>query len=1285
MGNFFYGLYRFFERRRIVLWALFIAITAGSAFLASRLRTEEQISGKTVGGTAAGRIQQMAGNIRLTDNLIIRIFPSDTSAIHEPDRMISFATELTDSLHSLFDSAYIGSISPDPADTGFLYLANLVSGNLPVYLEAADYSRIDSLTQPEVIRENMKNNYRLLTTPAGMVMRDRILSDPLGLSGITMGRLKSLQAGEQYTIIGGQIFTADGKNLLLFLASANPASETARNGQLLAGIDSQIAKLKSKYPGIDAEYWGGIAMGVGNATQLKKDITVTLSLAVFFIFLLLAWYFRNLWIPLIGFLPAVFGGVVALALFFIIKGTVSAIALGIGAVILGLIVDYALYLINRYRKTGSVETVIREMSQTIILCALTSIGAFLCLLFLDSSVLFDLGLFAAFSLAGAAVFALVFLPHLLSSKISKFRTYEILNWVDRICKIKLERNWWVTGSLLVLGVLSLCFIGRVNFEEDMNALNFVTPELKSAGDKLERISEVSLKNIYVVATGKDLDQALAAAGTALPPISQLAGNGTVKQYSGVQGLLLTDEIQRERIVRWKHYWTAEKQRAVKALITSEARSLGMKPSAFEPWFRMMDDPGNGLSENEKQALTRGILRNWVTSHDEDIYVTTILRVPAENRAAVYNSLQDNGNVTVFDRQQLTEQFVEGVKEDFERLVTLTMIFVTLLLIFSFGRIETGLITALPMFFSWLLTLGFMGITGIRFNIFNIIISSFIFGLGVDYSILMMRGLLHNFKYGQDETQNYKVSVFLSSATTLIGVAALFFARHPALHSIALVAVFGVAAVVLVTWTFEPLLVKLFLLDRKAKGESPVFARAFMHAIFIAWIPITSIAVIMVIWATLISPVLPLKKKSKQALFHKLFSALSRFYIATNFPRYHRVENTGKEDFRKPAIIIVNHQSLIETPAMLRLHPNILIMANTWVFRNWVFGPVARVAGFIPIDEGIEDAIDVIKQRIDSGYSVLIFPEGSRSIDGHIRRFHRGAFYVAEKLQLDIVPVLIFGSGDFLKKGIFWGRPNRLFMKIMPRIRPEDPGFGTTYQDHARGIRQYYIREYAAFKQQHGTTSYYRRSVIHNYLYKGPVLEWYVRIKLSLEDNFRHYHEHLPLKGSILDLGCGYGYMTFMLAFTSEDRMITGVDHDPEKILVADNCHSKNHRTGFVCADVMSFPVTPRDGIILGDLLHYLPEEHQVQLLHRCMENLKPGGVLLIREGIRGEGAKHNTTKFTEFFSTRMGFNKTPDPGKKLHFLSESLIRRIAEQHQLPVTVLASKKRSSNVLLKLVRR
>ncbi len=105
-------------------------------------------------------------------------------------------------------------------------------------------------------------------------------------------------------------------------------------------------------------------------------------------------------------------------------------------------------------------------------------------------------------------------------------------------------------------------------------------------------------------------------------------------------------------------------------------------------------------------------------------------------------------------------------------------------------LKPDLIAAVPMFLSWLWTLGFMGIFDIKFNIINIIVSTFVFGLGVDYSILMMRGLLLEYRFGRREMTSYRTSIFLSGFTTIVGVGVLILARHPSLHSIALISVVG---------------------------------------------------------------------------------------------------------------------------------------------------------------------------------------------------------------------------------------------------------------------------------------------------------------------------------------------------------------------------------------------------------------------------------------------------------------------------------------------------------------
>jgi len=308
------------------------------------------------------------------------------------------------------------------------------------------------------------------------------------------------------------------------------------------------------------------------------------------------------------------------------------------------------------------------------------------------------------------------------------------------------------------------------------------------------------------------------------------------------------------------------------------------------------------------------------------------------------------------------------------------------------------------------------------------------------------------------------------------------------------------------------------------------------------------------------------RKSRERWFHSLFNRFTKAYIAFTFGADRKLINESGEDFSRPAIIISNHQSLIETPAFLQLHPKIIILTRTWVYRSPVFGPIARLAGYPNVDDGIEEVAKQLKSRVAEGYSVLIFPEGHRSADHRIQRFHRGAFYLAEQLGLDILPVVVFGTGEFLGKGVFWGRPNGFRMKVLPRVAPDNPTFDVSYQERTRLFRRYYIREYAAFRAEEGDANYYRRLLSLNYVLKGPVLEWYMRVKLKLEGNYELFNRLLPRRGNILDLGCGYGFITYMMMFSGEERFLTGVDYDAEKIALAGASFSACVRIRFETAD-----------------------------------------------------------------------------------------------------------------------
>ena len=1277
MSSFLIEMYRFFEKNRII-FLIFLTITSALLlFLASRIIMEEDISGTMKGTGDQQQSEFVIRNFKFNDKLILNISHSDSSVQARPDSLIAFATLLVDTLNHQLDSTYIQSITFQSSDSAMISMMNMLNDHIPLFLDSKDYQKIDSLIQPASIRLAMESNYRILLSPASMVMKTKIMKDPLGISNLVINKLKSLQIGENYRLYNGCIFSDDMKHLFVFISSANPVNETSKNTVLVETLDHAIESISLKIsPTITAEYFGGVAMAVSNATQLKKDIILTLSIALALILILIGWYFRSLRIALLSLSPALFGGAFALAVLYLVKGTISAIALGIGSVLLGLIVDYALYLITNIRKKGSIELALNEMSLTIFMCCLTSAGAFLCLIFLNSSVLHDLGWFAALSLIGAATFTLVILPHFLHSNTISSPAIKRLTWVDRIAGPASENKTWLILMLLLITVFSLFFFKKAGFEKEMSSLNYVTPKLSKAETNLDRISSIKLKNIYLVSTGQSLDKALQNQEKLLSGLNPIVQTGIISKVSSAAPLLISDSLQQLRIQKWNSFWNAEKISLLNQSLTESGKACGFREDAFHPFIETLSKEYKPIRYNSDFLAKSPMIADWINVKPGMAMVTSILAVQPQNKAKVYESLTPYHHHVAFDRQSLTDRFIENVRLDFDLLVKLSMLFVTLLLVFSFGRIELGLNTALPMFISWMITLGFMGITGIKFNIFNIIISSFIFGLGVDYSILMMRGMQQSYKYGTKDISAYKVSILLSSATTLLGVGALFFARHPALHSIALISIVGIISVVVITFALIPFLNHWMIQKRLENHQFPVTAKIFIKT-FITWGNIVLVAVLMVIIGGFINLLLPIKRKKKEYLFHLIFSYLCKAYIFVTFPITRKIINPNREDFSKPAIIISNHQSLIETPAFLRLHPKIIILTTSWVYKSPLFGPIARLASFYNVDNGIDSILDQLKEKVNDGYSILIFPEAHRSRDQKINRFHRGAFYLAEKLQIDILPMLVFGSGDFLAKGEFWGKPNVLYMRILKRIEWTDTSLGLNYSERTRAFRQFYIREYKRFKAEEGTATYYRRNLRLNYLFKGPVLEWYLRVKLSLENNYEFYCQTLPRQGRITDLGCGYGFITCMLALTSEDRIITGVDYDKEKIEVARNGFLKNDQISFHCADISTFPLTPQDGFLLSDVLHYLLPEKQETLLRNCLENLKPGGIILIRDANAELRKRQKRSALTEFFSTRIGFNKTEDKSMRLHFTSASKIGTVAAEYRATMEILDVKKVTSN--------
>ena len=121
------------------------------------------------------------------------------------------------------------------------------------------------------------------------------------------------------------------------------------------------------------------------------------------------------------------------------------------------------------------------------------------------------------------------------------------------------------------------------------------------------------------------------------------------------------------------------------------------------------------------------------------------------------------------------------------------------------------------------------------------------------------------------------------------------------------------------------------------------------------------------------------------------------------------------DFNKPRIIICNHQSHLDLMCQLVFTPKIIFLTKAWVWNNPFYGSLIRNAEYLPVKEGIESIMPHLRSLIDRGYSIAVYPEGTRSKDCKIGRFHQGAFYIAKEFGLEILPMYLYGSGKILPK------------------------------------------------------------------------------------------------------------------------------------------------------------------------------------------------------------------------------------------------------------------------------
>ena len=800
MTNFFIHIYHNFRNHRLICWLSMIVLFAFFGYFASKIHLEEDInklmpSSKNEDGTT----KLAFADLKIKDKTFLLFEGNDV------EKLTQVCDAFADSVRQ--DSALVEDLfyrlDDDLLPNGIDYL----SDHLPAYIDTTVYTHLDSLLTREHFAQQMQQNHDDLLSEVGEMFPELIEMDPLGMRNVLAEQMAPLLSAGSYKTIDNHFFVPDSTVCIAFLTPRFSSTNTGQGSALFEQLNTLISQFAKTYPDVQITYHGTPASGYYNSTTIKHDLTTTIAGALILVLVFLFVCFRR-WdtIPLL-LLPVIFGTLFGLSMMYWLKGEFSLLALGIGGVVLGVALSYVLHILTHHQYVNNGEQLLRDQVKPVLLGCITTIGSFAGLIFINTALLQDFGLFAAFAILGTTLFSLVYLPQMLSSKTNPF-SFKLIDKINRYPFDQKKPLLAVVGLVIVVGV-GAYLLGGIRFDADMHNLGYQHPMTEHSEELLRSKTYTGDKTKYFASKGHTMEVAINHFAILDHKLDSLQQLGLVKSYTHTSQIFVPLHVQQERIDAWKNYWTPDRLGKVRTLIAQTAPQTDLNPEAFGTFFEAATRDYKPDSLYAAGLIPAGYQSTLMEqSYGGDFLCFTSVRCQNDSVRSsesdyirICDAIASNPDLLVLDTYYYTTDTLLQMNGDFNVLQWISMLFVFVVLLLSFHfNVKHTLLGFMPILFSWLIVLGAMVLFDVRFNLISIIISTFIFGIGVDYSIFVMNGLIAPETY---KLHYHKTAILLSAVILVTTVSSMLLAAHPAIRSVGFSTLVGLLSAVILAYILQP--------------------------------------------------------------------------------------------------------------------------------------------------------------------------------------------------------------------------------------------------------------------------------------------------------------------------------------------------------------------------------------------------------------------------------------------------------------------------------------------------
>ncbi|WP_372366905.1 1-acyl-sn-glycerol-3-phosphate acyltransferase [Candidatus Uabimicrobium sp. HlEnr_7] len=1103
---------------------------------------------------------------------------------------------------------------------------------LPNLLTFEDLQKIDLST--ESISSRMEEIFEQLVEigPAAPEFR----SDPLQISHLFWQKLQLTNLNSK--IMRGCVVSKDEKALLLNVPSQKQHLSTTQAQKIWEYIYKLQQQVASKFAKTSLIVIGGKRVMLDNTSAIWRDAQLTSSLATISLAVLMLLVLKSFLLFPLLFVPVIFGVFVGIGISGLFAPQLSLITLGLGAVLIGVSVDYVIHYLIHFENSqeNSRFKILKPMS----FAAFSTCGALSFLFFSDFPVHQETAWFVATGIFSSFLFVAIAFPSI-CRKIPKSKRAKPI--IDLPTILRRRGNIFTSilfvMSSLVLTLVSIYYLFDLQFSADMEQFNYTKPLTKENEDTFFSIWGNQKGKVAIAISAETLEDALQ---------ENEDFHSQIKQKQGITVLTKTFHLlpsltrMRKNHEDWKRYWSPERQQKVVKIFAEVCEEYGFSQNAFAPFLNSLHSPRS--PERIIQLLNNRVfaqfLANGVQQYQDKWYIQNIVQV--STGSSLQDLQQNTRKILIIDRRQILSEVSDILVKWARTAIIVVGIYISLLFFIYFVHIELVIIGLLPLALSLLWIFGMMAYLAIPLNLFSVLLIVFVLGLGVDYSTFLVTSYVEEIGTKNDILPTTRSAILLSAITTLIAFGVLIIAEHPALSSLGMCVLLAMTAVLFNTAFLTPIVLRYFIPPQRKSHSLRLITAINSLFCFILYFGGILLLTLFVFPSLVI--VQKLLRVDTRRFCLLLIERINRYIMYLSLGS--KIEFLNFPKNMRGHIIIVNHTNTVDIPLFNGM-PFTKVTMVKWFWKYPLINFMLKQAGFLRAPSPHEkfhehewenECRDLLKE----GYNILFFPEGTRAKSFKMGRFRMGAFRLATATKAPVLPVCFYGTRWTMDRGIrFVVRDCNLFASALSPITEQSPHYEEGARPLARYTKKLLLEEYERLAIEEFPSKVQINLVKDSYRYINHVIDMYLYFKIKFDKTYISTLKYIPREGNILDVGCGVGFLSQLMLYSAEKRKIWGMDYSAKKIDIAQrSCisYTKDY-LHFIHGDIhcdLSTHFTENffDAVLCCDVLHYCNPQKQQKLLKLLQLHMKQEALLVIRQDIT---KKKERSKF-EKWGKKLGFN-----------------------------------------------